>query len=659
MAIVIGGHGASSGGAQTDPDLSSVYLQGDCNCDGKVDFRDLTVVLAYSGLGPKSTVLEGDANRDRFTNFGDVTTVLTNFGRSLPDIGPVAGMNLQVTFDPVTSFVTVHDPATGIDVLAPSGCPSWEPYLDGEEEFPELSPTLSVVAYRDGYDLIAKYENSTGAARSLGVLNVPGIRFGEDVLLRDFRFGGKAVPEHVNFSPPPGRPPGCYVDGDQTHTCCGYEWPGDYYSPVLVIENGQYTVAASIQYPLLNYKHAVRAKYESFCWQHLQGGQNWRLNFQLNNRLNPTYGLYNPEANIQPGEKRTYVVSVRIARNELLADAGGGGWLRLLQTYRRYFRCLYGPVCYERDPRPVAGVQLAMTVALNGNPGPNGLPINQFGYIYESRRPDLHGWGPWVAEFNGIYGRGWNRIMMWCLSGLYFNSALNFPFQFYTGLNEVPLVYPTTPILSELGMVASVSQPGVREYGLWWGHAADFATVWNPPALIPVDPDNPAHMAEVYQELQGAIDLNATMVGLDALGSMWQWQTYWYLQDLQTFAPGKRMIEESRHSDFMHTLAPMYDVALDPVVGDYLKFDGAHYMADFLNPGHEFWGQCDQSRIQVGLGLAGMRQPTIAEIQGVLSQVAAQGFIVLNFTEAQDHPPVPGMTAAESWRTSVPAELRP
>ncbi len=655
-------------------DLNSGYLTGDCDCNSVVNFTDITTVLANLGAGPKATVLQGDANRDRSVTFSDITTILANFGRALPPIQPVQNTGLQVSWDG-NQGVRVFDPSTGATVMSWSGCPSWEPYLEGSEEFPELRPSLQLIPKPDGYDLIVKYDNTpanpdyTGLPRTFGVLNVPGIRFGEDVTAHDMRYGGRPFNIHVNYTPPSwctgcgqcNLPPGeTCPPCDQTYTPVGYEWPGDYYSPVAVLSDGEYTVAASIQYPVLDYKHNVYIKYESFCWQHTIGGQNWRLNFQINNRRSPTYAGYNPAANLQPGDQRAYTISVRIARNEpLLAQDGDGYWLRLLQPYRRYHRCLYGPVRYERDPRPVAGYQLAYANKIIDDTNPRG-------YDPESLRPDVHGWGPHTAQLDFIYSLGWNRVMLWSLSGLYNrrnpnrpNEFLhNYPFQYYTGVQSAPDFSGQNLIRTELDMLSIVGEPVNRELGLWWGHAADFATEWNPETLTNIDPDDPAHMALVAAEVRGVIDLNAQMLGLDALASMWQWQSYWYVQDLQAMAPGRRMIEESRHTDMLHTLAPMYDVALQNIFGNYHQFPAAHFLADFLNPGHEFWGQCDQSRIKTGL-LNNTREPTIAEIQQVLSEVAARGITVLNFTSATNHPPVPGMTAAPSWTTSVPPDLRP
>ncbi|MFM9958677.1 MAG: hypothetical protein ACKVZJ_11420 [Phycisphaerales bacterium] len=633
-----------------EPDLNLGCLPGDLNRDNVVNTADLVRFLGNFGKQGFITSLDGDLNRDRAINTADLVTFLANFGKTYTPEPPIPGVSFACSMDPVTKMITVVDELAGnAVVMSPSGCPAWKPYLEGAPPTVPLAPELELVDKPDGYDLVVNYLNTDVVNRSLGMLKVPGIRFGEDVQVRDFRFGGAPYTAHADFAPPPDQPPwACFAP--QSYVCCGYEWPGDYYSPVAVISNGVYTIGASIQYPLLEYKHAVRIKYESFCWQHTTGGRNWELSFQLN--IAGTYGRYNPEGDLKPGEKRTYIISVRIMKGD---SATNNEWLRTLVPYREDYRCRYGGVRYQRDARPVTGSIVAIGEQLN---------FNHYGWTYgATRRPDTFGWGPWSSVWNGLYGVGWERQMVWAAAGLYqVNRHNNYPFQFTSNWYNIPAQSGSTAILDTLPVLAGMSQNRTREFGLWWGHAADWSPTWDEPALLPIVPydNDPTDLEAAFTEIDGALDVNTTMIGLDALAQMPHWDSYWWVQDMQAHCAqrgkAQRLITEGRHSDLLHTLAPTYDVALnDALNGPLYRHPIGVALMDFLNPGHEIWGQMDQHRIQSVWG----RPPTNDEMQDVMQGVAGRGIVPLNFMGVTITRPWSNFKAAPTWTTSVPADLRP
>lgn len=102
----------------------------------------------------------------------------------------------------------------------------------------------------------------------------------------------------------------------------------------------------------------------------------------------------------------------------------------------------------------------------------------------------------------------------------------------------------------------------------------------------------------------------------------------------------------------------MYDNATQGVLGQPFIHNGPHVLADFLNPGREFWGQFEQRHIKAALGLT-MREPTQQELRDHASMLAANGFNVVNFSAMTLDAPIERFNAGDSWNTSVPADLRP
>lgn len=74
--------GGAPQGAFTLCSLIECTCNGDINGDGRVDSRDLSVVLGSFGtMCPPKTVCPGDLNGDGAVNSSDLSVLIDNFGR--------------------------------------------------------------------------------------------------------------------------------------------------------------------------------------------------------------------------------------------------------------------------------------------------------------------------------------------------------------------------------------------------------------------------------------------------------------------------------------------------------------------------------------------------------------------------------------------------
>lgn len=503
----------------------------------------------------------------------------------------VARVSGQGAFESTMSgnMPTLRDAQTGTVLISPS--------LREVVNQSQLSSHSVLSPKRDGFDITITLSNDSDLPRSMGVITVPGIRFPRQVTWRDFRADAKLqTADHAN---------GLWAG-------FGHLYPVDCYSPVFVVSNGTYTIGASLLYPVLEYKHNVQVQLVSADGIELHGGKNWKIDFTL-------------IGNMPPRTSRVYTLSVR-------ATSRPEEWVRTLTPYRDYFASLYGGVRYTRNPNPICGLSPTDPACLDTSPLGFCGPTNY--------RPDTAGWGPFIGYINSLRDRGHTRMMMWAPSGLFRNNRdQNFPFQFMTHMRDVPMLNSTLPLLRAL--------PGPNlAMGYWWGRAAHVMTSWDTPHSEVLNPDNPQHVARAMAELDMALDLGATLIGLDALGYAAPWDAYRWLQTLQAHAPGVTFCTEWARSgpDFMHTLAPTWVNASD--------MQTPKVLADLLVPGHETWCGVPLSGLRDRLG----RQPTLTERVAEVERVAALGLVPVIFDEIQVNPNT--MRGAESWLSTIPADLR-
>jgi hypothetical protein len=458
----------------------------------------------------------------------------------------------------------------------------------------DIVPDIQVLPKPGGADIVYTFRNTTQVPKRLGVLCLPGIRFPGTV-------------EHYRFRQD------TYTDTLSNFALAEAIYPNGTYSPIVSIQDDRHVLTASLLYPAVDYDHQVQYTLSGLARFPGDGGQHWGVEFNFQHtRFNVM---------LPPATTRTYTVAVRAVPRDQ-------NWLKTVVPYRDYFRSLYGPVDYVRDSRPVVGEAVsAAGVSTDQNPR---------GFLQGSRmRPDLNGWGPWANKLRTYPNFGYNRVMVWAPSGCFRYSQLNFPYQFMTGMNSIPLMRSTLPEL------ASVAGPNMA-LGFWWGRCLHPMRGWDVGMEDwNLDVNNPQHIAMAFAEVDMAVAAGATMIGLDAFSPGTPGVGYNYLKRLKQRAPNVKFISENAASDLYHNLAPTFHEAhgcLRP-----------HVLADFLNPGHEIWASITRMlRPTTGT-------PTVAERQAEMRRVAELGFVPLIYGPT----PVPsGLLAVESWRTTIPPELR-
>ncbi|MGE0302279.1 MAG: hypothetical protein AB7Q91_06120 [Phycisphaerales bacterium] len=499
---------------------------------------------------------------------------------------------------------------------------------------PSIRPDIDILPRPDGFDLVASFHNTENKRRSPGVLYLPGIRFPRVVRTRDFYVDAK--PRTIDR----GTSGGTYFGG-------GNVYPGSIYSPVAIIGDDDYTLGVSLLYPVLDYKHRTFIRSEV---PNLAGGalpQVWQVRFELN-PSGVTGGIqqWSPEGDLAPDERRTYRLCVRVMRRHASENDAGAPqeWLRLLEPYRSYFAHRYGPVEYTRDPRPVQAVSISY-------PG-NITVTNPNGFVGPTTRPDLFGWGPWAANLRLHTARGWHRFMLWAPSGLFYQSrGFNYPFQFTSGWLRLPAARESLGLLHAF---ATETAPQARELGLWWGHSANYHATWEPQSEPLLDPSDPEHLAAIHRELDGADAAGATMIGLDTFPRMSEWVSIPYLRDLRARHPRLRFLVEPMPCDVLHRVASAYILGTRPPTQISFRVENPHYLADFINPGHETWAAIHENDIRAELGIDLEDPLSRARIIPVLRRYAQMGYVPTPFSSVPLDGDEGTVRAAESWSQTAP-----
>lgn len=451
-----------------------------------------------------------------------------------------------------------------------------------------------LVPQPNGFDLKVTLFNDTNAPSRMGIISVPGLRLGPTVTYRDFREDAHQVTVSHN--------------GTQWGSM-GWIYPKDIYSPVWVVSNDSYTIGVSLNYPVLQYKQQVQTQLVSANGPELFGGKNWKVDFRLLGQL-PAH------------ESREYTVSVRVTDTP-------SDWIRTLVPYRDYFRSLYGDVDYQRDPRPVAGYSMAQPVTDTQNPYGFATPT--------ASRPDLHGWSAVSNQLRNYRNMGYSRLMMWTPTGFYrVHTDMNFPFKFMTELN-VP-----APSRNSLDALRSLATPEFH-MGYWWGNSQRVMPNWDTAESDVLNENDPVLRARAFDELDMAVSLGATEIGLDFFALMKPWDSYHWLKTMQQRAPGVRFIVEGLNADLFNNLTPGYTSAHTVSTPPML--------ADLLNPGHELWCGIMFNVLAERLGRPLTRLEKLAEID----RVSRLGYVPVAFDAmVLDQPYI----AQESWLTSIPADVR-
>ncbi len=543
-----------------------------------------------------------------------------------PQIPPQEEGPQIVTTRLVDGKIEMRDAQSGVPLIMPRDIALHRPKPNSDS----MIPTIELRTQPAGFDLVYRYHNNGNGPKRLGAMAIGVITLGDRVTYLDMEHDTK--PMQADVRRPNDYKPRVY--------------PRHLYSPVSVVYNSNYAIGVSFHYPVLEYKHDVRFELYSPGGSSSigEGGRGWCVDVRAQ-----TMGGEHPmdyithEAKLVPGESRTYVISVRVAKNT-------DEWMRTLLPYRNYFRALYGMPRYERDPRPIQGVTVAGTWVLSQS--------NPYGFVRDDRRPDRLGWRPWADALAARSG-DWRRIMIWAPSGVFRNNPeLNFPFKFTSFWMEG--ASHNHNMGDAVTQLRRVPASGI-DLGLWWGRSAQVMRQWEASSAEAFDPDNPDHVSRGFAELDIAVQSGATMIGLDAFahGFSPNWKLYRWMQMMYDRHPNVplKFCTEGRSVDFMHAMAPTWMEfyewpGANPTVNTMRLVTTPFYLADFLNPGHETWAGLAFNRMEVAL----RRPVTPAEIRAEIEHAAEMGYVPVIFDE---RPVEASLVAAESWTETVPADLQP
>lgn len=649
------------------------WLPGDCDQDGDVDDDDLDLLVAGFAGGPYGygdvlTPRQGDVDWDGNLDSDDINIVSTHYGQSLPAIPLIDGVNLDTTL--TSKQLKIYDNDTGKYIkretsLYDPNRTGWHPPVtdaltqadtnsDGKIDAVPLSDMDFQIINEtsDGFDLKVTYHNTDTKTRSMGCISLTGFNFGH---------------EGTSLDPIPqtGTKQNMFLGGGTGgagYDSTEFNYPGSIYCPCSVFTVDDYTVGISIQYPILEYKHNVTLVTWTTSSNPSSVSATWRVLIQPNQG---DVNGYNPDANLAPDESREYVVSLRVHEPSNTCDSVND-WMRTIRPYRRYFRSLYGPVRYTRNDEPVAGYGLALSSSVNANHPFDGTGVNPWGFTTGSDfRPDLHGFDPIVNGYGSPHvdgwfeeddDTGWTRNMVWAPSGSYDPattgvSGYSFPPQFTSNWDNC---LPSNP---DTALAAYGSTHGL---GLWWGYSCEYTSGWNVIPLTDLDTFNPTHTAFSYNELEGAEDVNATYIGLDTY-SLDIWEGYWWLQRIQDDFPSFKYVIEPYNCDLMHTLCGQlntgHSVASAGLGQEYFRYPEGVPIMDFLNPGHEFWATLHHNWVNTYYH-GGSGFPSGTEADTEIQRYADLGVIVVYYGEHNDRPTGDEFKAAETWTTTVPADLQ-
>ena len=446
---------------------------------------------------------------------------------------------------------------------------------------------VTITPAEGGMDISVTYTNPGATPLSLGAINIGGIRLGNTITQKEFHFD---VHDRVINS------------GGQQGTYGSPSYPDGAYSPVVVFSDDNYTFGASLCYPLEDYDHSVDMFLQSKPATSWGGGPNWQVSFRIWGQL-------------PAGASRTYKATIRFADKNT-------HWLETLKPYRDYFHALYGDVRYQRDPRPVRTFAIAYSEYITaGNPR---------GFYNPNLDPSHNGYGPWANYIRTrCQSLGFERTMIWAPTGLYYNRRDdNFPCLFMTGADSIPIMGST------ISSFSSVSAAGI-DLGFWFGYSSSVAPGGWDTGHVRIDPDNPAHLALAWREMDRAAALGAKCIGLDAFG--WEvspGKSLRYLKLLTQRYPQIRFVTEVSLSDVYHVYAPTFQFGN--------QVSGPNTIADFLLPGNETWALTGY--------VTGSDQAMLDEMR----RFAAMGYVPLSSGMIS---PTPDILAAETWN-ELPNSVR-
>ncbi|TVQ61994.1 MAG: hypothetical protein EA378_05885 [Phycisphaerales bacterium] len=676
-------------------------LIGDVNLYGVVDILDLAIIYDNMALGhTEATWLQGDLNRDGKVDMDDFDLALAAFyvNACIDDIPLIAGTGTwtNTTFDPATGRVEWDGGTHWLTVTTESlnnrrplhaDFPLAEPDPLNSTYVKLITPTISLLEARpDGMDLLVEWEHDepNSDAMGQGALLINSIRLVDSLPVegnagyRDFR---DQIRKH-DYRP--------LSDAGSSFVVA---YPQNMYSPAHVYQTENFDLGIAVKYDILANPYPIlfqRGKSVNSTTERLRIEPNFDNRHPVTGQSPSKNGRPNPDEFLSYGETKSLIVTLRLDPRAAVS-LNGNDWMSTLLPYRRHFRHLYSDVRYTQDPRPMAGATMAFATStercpVTGNRNPYGFAG---GLAAIHNRPNQDGFTDivnqsWLAS-GGYYDKGWPRMMLWKGSGEY--NAGGMAWQITTNwkaANQVassdPSQYRNAPCFSttdienslpELAKIYSDDPEDPRELGLWWGRATRYvpngyagtAFEW-PPAggQSNIDRNNPIHTGSAFLELEGAYDVNATFIGLDACFThMRASDLYWWIDEMteawDTFGeghPSVRFMTELGTADFIHTKASAffyYDLA--SAYSDNTPLPQNVVLADFLNPGHESFGGIQRP------GFSGSINPT--ETGKVAEAIVQDGMIPLIILPPHELTVIDPTKhyGGQPWLTTVPSSMQP
>jgi hypothetical protein len=515
--------------------------------------------------------------------------------------------------------VELIDLATGQPIIGQgTNVTLWDDYARGDA----VRPTLELRPQPTGFDLVYTFTNQTAAPKPMGRLRMGSMLLGQNITWQDVT----------------------YLSNDRTATPGSWNmitrnYPASWYSPVAVFRNADYAVGVSLIYPMMEYKHDVRVVLNNTSVPG-RGHDGWEAIFQLQNFGDEgAYDRLGYQHDLQPGETRSYVLAVRVSRDQ-------NDWLRTLLPYRDFFLKFYGGVHYARNTEPIIGFTTGITSYISAD--------NPYGF--GSWRPDLNGWNSFTSGLRTL--QGWKNVMVWKPTGHYrFHPGGNMPFNFTTQWMADPEL--ATALDPNTGFPSVVSAG--KNLGFWWGHAASVYFGWDTDHAEALDPDNPEHVRRANAELDLAVQAGATMIGLDTFHPWFDapWNLTRWVRMMQARHPNVRFVAEPISFDILHAYVPAFMQGFisggnPQTVDDLYPLRQPHTLANFILPGNEIWTSYMYAPHQHYFQIT----PTDQMVNDDIARYAALGFTPIMF------PPInvtlqnrPDQRAAEAWHQVVPADL--
>ena len=307
-----------------------------------------------------------------------------------------------------------------------------------------------------------------------------------------------------------------------------YPW---LYSPVVLVQDGENTIASSFIYPYPDYKNEV-----NIALRRTDSGEQ----AGTISHVYDASPLNTDDSFIEAGVSWNYNISLRFTSSD------SENWIYSLYPYKKFFQSFYGSYSgRNKDTRPIFKVDITNRDHEINATNPRGY--NSELNLYRD------GWGPFVdQQIAFLTAKGYDRFVLWAPSGKYPPlGASNYPSQFMDFL----------PFLEETDYEFEKFEQNGIELGYWWGRADQYPNeiipYWDnenyPSYNIAGDYENEEFREFALGQLGKAVNREAKLIGLDNFVKMPVWQRYYWIDELKAAAPEVFFVGEDSQPDFIHS----------------------------------------------------------------------------------------------------------